>query len=154
IPNPLSWWLHFRPHWFHQFGCFWNHVIELIIPWFAFGPRTYRHIAGILLVSFQFFLILSGNLSFLNWLTIAPALACFDDSFWEKILPKRITTAARIAETSAVPCTLGSRCALGLTVLLALLSIAPVANMISTHQIMNTSFTRLHLVNTYGAFGS
>ena len=24
-------------------------------------------------------LIISGNLSFLNWLTILPALACFDD---------------------------------------------------------------------------
>ena len=24
IPNPLSWWLHFRPHWFHQAG----HVLE------------------------------------------------------------------------------------------------------------------------------
>ena len=20
LPNPLSWWLHFRPHWFHKFG--------------------------------------------------------------------------------------------------------------------------------------
>ena len=27
----------------------------------------------------QSVLIISGNLSFLNWLTIVPALACFDD---------------------------------------------------------------------------
>src|SRR6185369_11190118 len=78
LPNPLSWWLHFRPHWFHQLGALWNHIVELIIPWFGFGTRPYRHIAGVLLVSFQFFLIFSGNLSFLNWLTIVPALACFD----------------------------------------------------------------------------
>lgn len=154
IPNPISWWLHFRPHWFHQFGCLWNHIVELIIPWFAFGTRPYRHIAGVLLVSFQFFLILSGNLSFLNWLTIVPALACFDDSFWERILPKGLGSSARFAEASACPCTWGNRCCLGLTVLIAILSVAPIANMISTHQIMNTSFTRLHLVNTYGAFGS
>lgn len=25
-------------------------------------------------------LIISGNLSFLNWLTIVPSIACFDDS--------------------------------------------------------------------------
>ena len=36
----------------------------------------------------------------------------------------------------------------------ALLSINPVANMFSRNQIMNTSFDPLHLVNTYGAFGT
>lgn len=30
--------------------------------------------------SFQVVLIISGNLSFLNWLTITPSLACFDDA--------------------------------------------------------------------------
>ena len=30
----------------------------------------------------------------------------------------------------------------------------PVANMVSSRQVMNTSFDRLNLVNTYGAFGS
>jgi hypothetical protein len=34
------------------------------------------------------------------------------------------------------------------------LSINPVINMFSAHQIMNTSFDPLDLVNTYGAFGS
>lgn len=28
----------------------------------------------------QVILIISGNLSFLNWLTIVPSLACFDDA--------------------------------------------------------------------------
>jgi len=36
----------------------------------------------------------------------------------------------------------------------ALLSIGPVRNLLSPHQAMNTSFNRLELVNTYGAFGS
>ena len=35
-----------------------------------------------------------------------------------------------------------------------LLSIGPVLNLLSGKQMMNTSFTRLPLVNTYGAFGS
>jgi hypothetical protein len=39
-------------------------------------------------------------------------------------------------------------------VLVGLLSILPVANLISPSQVMNTSFNRLQLVNTYGAFGS
>ena len=36
----------------------------------------------------------------------------------------------------------------------ALLSIGPVMNMLSPRQMMNASFDPLHLVNTYGAFGS
>ena len=36
----------------------------------------------------------------------------------------------------------------------ALLSLAPVTNMLSSQQLMNASFEPLHLVNTYGAFGS
>jgi hypothetical protein len=33
-------------------------------------------------------------------------------------------------------------------------SVGPVLNLISSHQAMNRSFDQLHLVNTYGAFGS
>ena len=38
--------------------------------------------------------------------------------------------------------------------LVAVLSIQPILNIFSSHQIMNTSFDPLDLVNTYGAFGS
>ena len=40
------------------------------------------------------------------------------------------------------------------TGLVAVLSIQPIANMLSPRQIMNTSFDPLDLVNTYGAFGT
>src|SRR5678815_4876929 len=62
IPNPLSRMFHFMPHWFQKFSTLWNHFIELVVPWFGFGPRLARHIAGVLLVSFQVILIVSGNL--------------------------------------------------------------------------------------------
>jgi len=155
IPNPLSPWIHFRPQWIHKLGALWNHIIELVVPWFVFGgPYRARHIAGLLLVSFQLFLIASGNLSFLNWLTIVPCLACFDDSFWESVLPRRLVARARAAasvsrHSRAQEITMSI---LGLVV--ALLSIEPVLNLISPGQVMNTSFNRLNLVNTYGAFGS
>jgi hypothetical protein len=74
IPNPISRYLHFAPHWFHNIETAWNHFVELVVPWFSFGPRLARHIAGVLLVTFQIFLIISGNLSFLNYVTIIPFL--------------------------------------------------------------------------------
>jgi len=154
IPNPLSRSLHFMPKWFHMLGAVWNHLNELIAPWFAFGPRAARHIAGCLLVSFQVILILSGNLSFLNWLTIVPALACFDDSLLGRLLPQRLVQRAGQARESAQASRSQKVLVPALVLLVAALSIFPVANMLSSHQAMNTSFNRLYLVNTYGAFGS
>jgi hypothetical protein len=150
IPNPISRYLHFAPHWFHKLGTLWNHFIELIVPWFSFGPRHVRHIAGLLLVSFQLSLIISGNLSFLNYVTIIPFLACFDDSFWRRILPARFGRRTSEAEPSRIHFGLS----VALAMLVTWLSIAPAANMISARQLMNSSFDPLDLVNTYGAFGT
>jgi len=142
IPNPLSPYFHFAPHWFLKIEALWNHFIELVVPWVAFGPRKARPIAGALLASFQVVLILSGNLSFLNYLTIVPILACFDDSLFPQRLP------------DPEPSKLHENIAVGLAVVIAALSIAPTMNLLSGAQLMNASFDPLHLVNTYGAFGS
>jgi hypothetical protein len=154
IPSPISWYLHFAPHWFHKFGTAWNHFIELIVPWFSFGPRRARHVAGILLVSFQIILIISGNLSFLNYVTIIPFLACFDDTFLRRILPRPIVNRAERAAQESEPSRINNAIAIGLSLLVVYLSIAPITNLISERQMMNTSFDRLSLVNTYGAFGA
>lgn len=154
VPNPLSAWFHFMPHWVHQLGVLYNHFCELVVPFFVFGPRRLRHIAGVLLVSFQGLIIVSGNLSYLNWLTIVPALACFDDSFFRRLFPARLRPALdrrRLAADSSRTMRWGA----GVFALVVLvLSIRPVANLFDERQLMNSSFDRLHLVNTYGAFGS
>jgi hypothetical protein len=66
-----------------------NHIVELIAPWFVFGPRRLRLVAGCLMFAFQGALVLSGNLAFLNWLTLVPILACFDDDFLLALMPRR-----------------------------------------------------------------
>lgn len=154
VPNPLSRVLHFMPLWFHKLGVLFNHLVELVVPCLGFGPRRIRHVAGTLMVAFQVMLILSGNLSFLNWLTIVPALACFDDSLLARLLPRPLVRRAEAAAESAEPSPGGRAAVAVLAVVVALLSVAPIRNLVSPHQAMNTSFDRLHLVNTYGAFGS
>jgi len=154
IPNPISRYLHFAPAWFHKFGVAWNHFVELIVPWFSFGPRTARHIAGILLVSFQMVLIISGNLSFLNYVTIIPFLACFDDTFLRRLLPKALVKCAEKAAQESEPSRINNTVAIALSILVVYLSIAPVLNLVSGRQLMNYSYDPLDLVNTYGAFGT
>jgi len=150
----LSRWFHFLPRFILKMGVWYNFLAELIAPWFIFWPRTARHIAGVVIIFLQVILIFSGNLSFLNWLTVVPALACFDDGFWSMILPRALVHRAKIAaehEEPSRPMTITSWI---ITVIIALLSIQPVINILSPGQIMNTSFDPLDLVNTYGAFGS
>jgi hypothetical protein len=154
IPNPLSRFFHFLPHPLLQAGVLVNHAAELVAPWFVFGPRRARLAAGVLLLAFQGMLIASGNLSFLNWLTVVPILACFDDAALRRVLPRALGEAAERAQQAAQPSRAQRVVSLALAGLVALLSVGPIGNLISAQQIMNTSFDRLALVNTYGAFGT
>jgi len=154
LPGPLSRWFHFLPRLFLKFGVWYNWLAELVAPWLVFWPRLARLIAGVMIILLQIILIFSGNLSFLNWLTIVPALACFDDGFLSKLLPRSLVRRAETAKARAVPSRPMMVTAWTVTAIVALLSIQPVFNMLSPRQIMNTSFDPLDLVNTYGAFGA
>jgi len=154
LPNPLSAYFHFMPLWFHQCGVLFNHLVELIAPWFMVGPAWLCAVSGILMASLQGILILSGNLSFLNWLTLVPILSCFHDGFWRRIFPAFLKRRAEKAALSAVESPYQRTAVWVLLALVVLLSINPVLNLLSPGQMMNTSFEPLHLVNTYGAFGT
>jgi len=154
IPGPLSRWFHFMPHIMLKIGVWFNWLAELVAPFFIFWPRIGRHIAGIIMVLLQVMLIFSGNLSFLNWLTIIPALACFDDGFWARILPRRLVRKAEAAAENAEESKPMIVASWVVAAVIAILSIQPVVNLLSPGQVMNTSFDPLDLVNTYGAFGS
>lgn len=155
VPNPMSWWLHQAPTWVLETGVLVNHVVELVVPWLLFGPRRVRHVAGIALVGFQLMLISSGNLSFLNWLTILPCLACFDDGALRRLVPARVWHAVDASARQARPTKITRWLGRALALLVAWRSIDVVANLAGgRRQAMNRSYDRLHLVNTYGAFGS
>jgi Lipase maturation factor len=154
LPGPLSRWFHFLPKAILKIGVWFNFLAELVAPWLIFWPRLARHIAGSIIVLLQIILIFSGNLSFLNWLTIIPALACFDDGFWSRLVPHSLTAKARAAEDNAIPSRPMLVTAWIATIIVAILSIQPALNLLSPGQVMNTSYDPLELVNTYGAFGT
>jgi hypothetical protein len=127
---------------------------------------------------FQIALIVGGNLSFLNYLTIVPALACIDDSFWEDIVPllpffrsyflsSPIPNARTATTTSGTNESVWSQSGRYVRTVVTwsyvllvgyLLTQGPIQNLILTgagkRQVMNGSYDPFHLVNTYGAFGS
>ena len=148
LPNPLSWYFHHLPPWWHKTCVLFTHFVELIVPWFLFAPwRRIRAAAGLLTIYFQFTLIVSGNLSWLNYVTIALCIPCFDDAMLSWVFR------VRHAEPTYSP--LAHRIAVYVLLAVVLvLSIQPAMNLFSREQAMNASFEPLHLVNTYGAFGS
>ncbi|MBZ5711474.1 lipase maturation factor family protein [Nannocystis pusilla] len=152
IPNPVSFYFHHLPPVVLRAGVVFNHIAELVLPWFVFGPRRLRLAAALGMIAFQLTLIVSGNLSFLNWLTLVPLLACLDDAFLRRLLPARLSARAGDGTAPATRAATVTAACYALVVLW--LSIDVVANLAGRRQQMNASFDRLHLVNTYGAFGS
>jgi len=146
IPNPLSWYFHWLPSAAHHAGVVINHIAELIVPFGYLAPQPICGIAGVVTILFQLMLIVSGNLSWLNWLTLVLAIPTLDDRWlsWLPIAPPLLHPEHLIHRAAIY--------VLAATVLA--LSIAPVMNMLSPTQMMNYSFNPVHLVNTYGAFGS
>uniref|UniRef100_A0A2K6LUL9 Lipase maturation factor n=1 Tax=Rhinopithecus bieti TaxID=61621 RepID=A0A2K6LUL9_RHIBE len=164
VPNPVAYYLHHSPWWFHRFETLSNHFIELLVPFFLFLGRRACIIHGVLQILFQAILIISGNLSFLNWLTMVPSLACFDDAALGFLFPSgpgslkdRVLQMQSEIQGAWPKPRFGSvvrRAAnFSLGVLLAWLSVPVVLNLLSSRQVMNTHFNSLHIVNTYGAFG-
>jgi len=154
VPSPASWWLHQAPIWFHRLGVLFNHFVELIATFALFAPRRIRHVAAGAMIGFQLLLIVSGNLSFLNWLTLVVCVCALDDSLYSRVLPAPMRAA--VERLDAAPSQSGAHTVAVaiLASVVGVLSIGPVLNMLSPRQAMNQSFDPLHLVNTYGAFGS
>ncbi|KAK7110005.1 lipase maturation factor 1-like [Littorina saxatilis] len=163
VPNPMSYYMHQSPEIWHKFETLSNHFVELIVPFLLFMPRPFCMAGGAIQIFFQVVLIISGNLSFLNWLTILPSLACYDDASLVWLFPwstsRYVTDLLATKRTGAVPRPhLGSYVRrlfnISLGVLIMYLSLPVINNLLSSRQAMNTSFDPLRLVNTYGAFGS
>jgi hypothetical protein len=146
MPNPLSWYFHWLPEGVHKAGVVINHVVEVIIPFGYVAPQPIAGIAALITIGFQGILIVSGNLSWLNWLTLVLCVPILDQRFlsWLPVAPPPLQEPDLIHRGAIY----------ALAIVIAILSIAPARNMLSSSQLMNTSFEPLHLVNTYGAFGS
>ena len=195
LPSPLSFVFHFLPKsilrhavdldlWVQLYTSW----MVLILPIFELSwLRQLLRLAGLIQAGFMVNILISGNLSFLNHLTIIPALACLDDDCWptwmipyivpcERVHTMEATTSSktslRSSETTMAPGRPSRSCAIpprwmidgALFVLIAYLSRPVIHNLLAPYlssgggkqqqqQVMNASFDRYRLVNTYGAFG-
>ena len=146
LPNPLSWYFHRVPQPMHRFSALVSHFIQVIVPFALFAPQPIASIAGALIIFHQFVLIVSGNYSWLNWLTVILGLSAFDDHILSFVIPHYTPTLV----TRPIAFDILLYLLAGATIAL---SIKPALNLISPSQMMNCSYNPFHLVGAYGAFG-
>ena len=147
MPNPLSWYFHHLPKGLHRLEVAGNHFAQLVAPFALFAPQPVAGIGAAIMIGTQLWLVLSGNFSWLNLVTITLAFVAIDSSWLHWVLPVSPPLQSNGPLWYVVTVTM-------VTALVVVLSFWPVRNMLSRRQFMNASFNTVHLVNTYGAFGS
>ncbi len=145
MPNPLSWYVHRLPRWFHRAEVLGNFGAQLVAPFLLFGPQPVAGIGAAWMIVTQLYLVATGNYAWLNWITIVVSAAALPDAWFGPLVGQPVGGALPGWFAAAT---------MGLGLLVVILSWQPVRNMAGRRQLMNFSFNQLHLVNTYGAFGS
>jgi predicted DCC family thiol-disulfide oxidoreductase YuxK len=84
LPTWLAWHAHHLPLWFQRGSCAVMFAIELGAPFLLFGPRRLRLGAAFGLGGLQVLIMLTGNYTFFNLLTIALCLLFLDDAWWSR----------------------------------------------------------------------
>ena len=149
MPGPLSWYFHHLPRRFHRLEVLGNHFAQLVAPVFLFAPQPIASVAGLIVISTQGWLVLSGNFAWLNVITMVLAASSLDDATLGHLLPL-----GAVAQGSDILPLWYGGLVLAVTALIVALSYRPARNLLSRRQLMNYSFDPFHIVGTYGAFGS
>ena len=107
-PLPLwsGWYLHQMPVWFHRLSAGGMFIVELLLPWAALTPPSWRRVrlvaaTGLLLL--QGAIGSTGNYGFFSLLTSALCLTLVDDRTWARILPYRLADSAQIVQRNDRP---------------------------------------------------
>jgi hypothetical protein len=146
MPGPTSRLFHLLPWWVHRIETATNHVAQLLAPWTLFLPQPVAGIGATIIILTQAYLMISGNYAWLNFLTLVLAFSAIPDSWFR-------WAGSSIDGPDRTPGWFGLL-VIGFAAIVLLLSRQPLGNLFSTHQQMNATYNRFHLVNSYGAFGS
>jgi hypothetical protein len=152
MPNPLSWYFHRIPRRLHRLEVLGNHVAQLIVPFGLFFPHPVAGLAAAYMILTQLYLVVSGNYAWLNWITIVVAAAALPDFMLQPLMPFAAPASGALPPGASAAWFVAA--VIGLAILVGFLSYWPVRNLLGRGQLMNYAFNPLHIVNTYGAFGS
>lgn len=88
LPTWIGWYIQHWPHWFQVATAGATLVMELVLVWMLFLPRTFRIICFFLVTAWQIGVILTANYTFLNYLVLALGFLLLDDRFFRSCAVK------------------------------------------------------------------
>jgi len=77
LPTPIAWYMYQLPGWFQKMSTGFVFVVEVLVPLLIFASLRLRRIGGVFLIGLQVLILLTGNYTFFNWLTIALCVFLF-----------------------------------------------------------------------------
>ncbi|CDR33478.1 lipase maturation factor family protein [Criblamydia sequanensis] len=85
IANATAWYAHKLPLFFQKLSCLFMFAAELIVPFGIFFNEPIRLITFFILASLQWFIWLTGNFSYLNYLTLTVLVVLISNRFLEPL---------------------------------------------------------------------
>lgn len=82
IPTWTAWFAHQLPVWFQKFSIWPMYFIEIVLPFCILLGNRLRAIAGVGFIFLMILILLTGNYTYFNWLTIIISLPLIADKFW------------------------------------------------------------------------
>jgi len=157
LPTPLAWYMMQAPLWFQKMSTGCVFVAELALPFLMFGPRRLKQIAAAGTIVFQILILLTGNYTFFNLLTIALCLFLLDDRFLSPLAKWKVD--ASVKSRPIKPVRANRWVSVGLLLFVMILSLTQLSGMFGfqTPAIVNRVVSRTvpwGVVNQYGLFAT
>ncbi len=161
LPTPLAWFCNLLPLWFHQLSCLLMFGIEIFCPFLIFGNKLSRRIAFGALAGLQVLILLSGNYTFFNLLSIILCFTLIEDSLWKRIFP--VSLGASLENAATITNTkwqlVQKIMVLPMVAILGLANLCVLVAHTAGGEALPANFRefaknvrQLHLVNSYGLF--
>ncbi len=158
LPTPLAWYMYQLPLWFQKISTLFTFAVELVLPFLIFGPRRLKQVAALGIVILETLILLTGNYTFFNLLTIALCVFLLDDRLLARFeyKPRSPRLAARAPRR---PLRTNPYVSAVLIVFVLIVSLTQLANMFGfpPPEILRSAIARTSpfgLVNEYGLFAS
>ena len=162
LPTWPGWYASQLPLWFQKFSCGVVFALELGAPFLIFAPRRIRVLGCAAMVSLQTLILLTGNYTFFNFLTLALCLLLLDDFVLQRVFP---SGGRRLLSFSAQPATFSrsrrwpKAVTVPVAVVVITISLFQMASMFGTRSglwapaaFLNAELAPLRTVNSYGLF--
>lgn len=88
LPNTAAWYFHKLPLWMHQASVLFMFYVELIVPFAIFAPEEVRLFVFIQFVALQIGIWFTGNLSYLNYLTVFFCVILIGNQYLQPFYPE------------------------------------------------------------------